>query len=188
MLDGVKKLLPAGTYPCQWRLRGQTVSGELTLEPSQSPVSVLFDAAGTWVDGENSRRLSPPHSEDLDVLRGWTRRGEEAVLIDVTMRHLFPPQSRARAQVALVGHEIPEDLLFNSAEFQVGGLTELSGVRPLKEVTWPRKWQDDPQATATWNSDAHQQWTSVGGDDLELQFTASMDFADHFSFSITSAL
>jgi hypothetical protein len=96
-----------------------------------------------------------------------------------------------QAKTALIGQGIPDEMLFDSVEFQVGGLTELSGVRPLKRVFVPRhlvfhtEAKGDPQATVTWNSDGtRQRWSTASGDNLELHFRANMDWREYYSFSV----
>jgi hypothetical protein len=76
-----------------------------------------------------------------------------------------------RAKVALIGHDLPEDTLFDSVEFQVGGLTELSGIHPLKKVAVPNTLENDPEASATWDSESTwQKWITTEGDEVELTF------------------
>ncbi|MFD1044140.1 HEPN domain-containing protein [Kibdelosporangium lantanae] len=191
----MKKLLSTGTYTCQWTYRGHTVSGELTLEASRPPAGRLVNAPGTWIEGETSRSFQP-HSDDVDVLRGSTHGARDTVLWDsedvallgARVQHELPERSWIQAKMALVGGRIPDDMLFDSVEFQVGGLTELSGVRPFKTVTIPRKWTGNPDLVATWNSDETSlEWTRPDGDQLRLGFTAHVTWPGHYSFSVTAA-
>src|SRR5690242_8624282 len=121
-----KLMLAAGTYPCQWTYRGQVMSGEIQLEGARVPVGEMFDAPGTWVVGEG-RSSFGPHEDTVDVLRGRLRSGYEIVLLGVRVQHSLPGRSRVSGQMALTGWALPEKLLFDSARFQVGGLTELAG-------------------------------------------------------------
>jgi hypothetical protein len=61
------------------------------------------------------------------------------MLLDVTINHWWPTAATFAAAYALVGvgEGVPDDLLFTSVEFEVGGSTELSGVHPIKEFTLP---------------------------------------------------
>ena len=184
----VKKLIvPPGTYPCQWRYRDQVVSGQLRLEESKAPAGELDKVSGVWVESEQSKSFEP-RMDGADVLWGWTGRGDDAALLDVEVEHFLPGRSSAWAKTALIGHDLPEDLLFDSVEFQVGGLTELSGIRPLKNVGVPVTLENDPVASATWDSEAtRQKWISAEGDQAELTFTAEMDWGQGYGFSLTAA-
>jgi hypothetical protein len=115
-----KLILAAGTYPYQWTYRDQVMSGEIQLEGSRVPVGEMFDAPGTWVEGEGSRSFEP-HEDTLDVLRGRLRSGYETVLLGVRIQHSLPERSWVHGQMALTGSALPEKLLFDSVKFQVGG-------------------------------------------------------------------
>jgi len=78
-----KLILAVGTYPCQWTYRDRVVSGEIRLEGSQVPTGEMFDAPGTWVEGEGCRSFEP-HEDTADVLRGQLRSGYETVPLDVS--------------------------------------------------------------------------------------------------------
>ena len=75
-----KLILAAGTYPCQWTFRDQAISGEIRLDGSQVPAGEMFDAPGTWVEGEGCRSFEP-HEDTVGVLRGRLRSGFEMVLL-----------------------------------------------------------------------------------------------------------
>lgn len=213
-----KLIVPTGAYPCQWRYRGQVLPGELRLEGAKAPVGELYDVPGTWVESEYKRRHATirrlraalsratgaqsrrilrgrvhsrsfqPHEDTTGILRGWTRRGDDTVLLDVRLGYLLPERSWLQAKMALIGHDLPEDTLFDSVEFQVGGLTELSGIHPLKNVAVPNTLENDPEASATWDSEATwQRWISTEGDEVELTFDPEIAWNQGFSFSLTAA-
>ena len=115
-----KLILAASTYPCQWTYRDQVISGEIQLEGSRVPGGEMFDAPGTWVEGEGSRSFEP-HEDTLDVLRGRLRSGYETVLLGVRIRHSLPERSWVHGEMALTGSALPGKLLFDSVRFQVGG-------------------------------------------------------------------
>ena len=182
-----KLTLAAGTYPCQWTYRDRVVSGEIGLEGSQMPTGEMFDAPGTWVEGAGCRSFEP-HEDTADVLRGRLRSGYETVLLGVRIQHLLPEHSWVDGRMALIGWGLPEKLLFDSVRFQVGGLTELAGVYPIKSITLPEALDTDVVISATWNAEAAARaWTTGGGDKLELEFTATIDHGRWYSFSLTSA-
>ena len=182
-----KLMLVAGTYPCQWAYRDQVMSGEIQLEGSRVPVGEMFDAPGTWVKGEGSRSFEL-HEDTVDVLRGRLRSGYETVLLGVRILHSLPERSWVHGQMALTGSALPEKLLFDSVRFQVGGLTELAGVYPVKSIALPETLDGDAVISATWNAEtAAQAWTTGDGDNLELEFTATIDHGRWYSFALSSA-
>lgn len=182
-----KLMLAAGTYPCQWTYRDQVMSGEIQLEGLRAPVGEMFDAPGTYVEGEGSRSFEP-HEDSVDVLRGRLRSGYETVLLGVRTQHYLPQRSWVHGQMALTGSALPEKLLFDSVKFQVGGLTELAGVYPVKSITLPETLDSDAVISATWNAEtAAQAWTTGDGDNLELEFTATIDHGRWYSFALSSA-
>src|SRR6266568_1633114 len=180
-------MLPAATYQCQWTYRDREVPGEMRLEALQTPAGALFDAPGTWDEAENSKTFIP-HSDDVEVLRGWVRRGYEAVLLNARVQHWWPGNSRVSANMALVGARLPDELVFHSVEFQVGGLTELAGAYPLKSVDPPYGLGPDQTVTVAWNTEtASQEWTTSAGDKLELEFAGGIERREGYSFTITSS-
>jgi hypothetical protein len=91
-------------------------------------------------------------------------------------------------RMALTGSALPGKLLFDSVKFQVGGLTELAGVYPIKSITLPEALDSDAVTSATWNAEtAAQAWTTGDGDSLELEFTATVDHGRWYSFALSSA-
>lgn len=88
----------------------------------------------------------------------------------------------------LTGSALPEKLLFDSVKSQVGGLTELAGLYPIKSITLPEALDSDAVTSATWNAEtAAQAWTTGEGDSLELEFTATIDHGRRYSFALSSA-
>jgi hypothetical protein len=68
------------------------------------------------------------------------------------------------------------------------GLTELAGVYPVKSITLPETLDSDAVISATWNAEtAAQAWTTGDGDNLELEFTATIDHGRWYSFALSSA-
>lgn len=183
-----KLILAAGTYPCQWTYRDQMISGEIWLEGSRVPGGEMFDAPGTYVEGDGCVSFEP-HDETADVLRGRLRSGYETVLLDVRIQHGLPGRSWVHSrQLALIGSALPENLLFDSVKFQVGGLTELAGVFPIKSITQPEVLDNDAVISATWNAEAAAQaWTTGDGDSLMLEFTATVDYGRSYSLALTTA-
>lgn len=93
------------------------------------------------------------HEDTVDVLRGRLRSGYETALLGVQIQHSLPGRSRVDSQMALTGSALPEKLLFDSVRFQVGGLTELAGVYPVKNITLPETLDCDAVISATWNAE-----------------------------------
>jgi hypothetical protein len=148
----------------------------------------MFDAPGTWVAGTTGSRSFEPHDDTVNVLPGRLRSGHQTVLLDAQVQHLLPERSWVQGQMALVGLSLPGELLFDSVKFQVGGLTELAGVYAIKSITLPESLGTDAVTGVTWNAEtAAQAWTTGDGDDLELEFTANINYGQWYSFSLTSA-
>jgi hypothetical protein len=131
-----KLMLDTGIYPCQWTYREQEIDGQIWLEGSQAPGGEMFDPPGTWGEGGGHQSFSP-HSNTAEMLWGRLRQGYKTVLLDVGIGHSQPGRSGLQARKALIGTDLPGNLLFDSVRFQVGGLTELSGVYPLKDISFP---------------------------------------------------
>jgi hypothetical protein len=182
-----KLVIPEGSYPCQWTYRNQVIPGEVRLQGSQVPSGDMFDAPGTVTPGDGVATFEP-HEDSQRVLRAWLRRGTEAVLLDVQVQHLLPRESRVRSRMALVGWKMPDDLKFEAARFQVGGLAELAGVYPLKNVSFPDTLDDGAMVSVTWNAEmATQTWITDSGDSVELDFTATTSVERGYSFALSSA-
>ena len=147
----------------------------------------MFDAPGTSTEGE--RLISfEPHEDNQEILRAWLRSGNQAVLLNVQIQHLLPQESRVQGQMALIGWRMPDNLLFDTVRFQVGGLTELAGVYPLKSITLPKTLDSDAVLSATWNAEMTTQvWTTDSGDCVELNFTATTEVERWYSFAVSSA-
>lgn len=152
-----KLTLAAGTYPCEWTYRDEVVSGDLRLEGSQGPAGEMFDAPGTWVAGTTGSRSFEPHDDTVNVLPGRLRSGHQTVLLGAQVQHLLPERSWVQGQMALVGLSLPGELLFDSVKFQVGGLSELAGVYPIKSITLPESLGTDAVTGVTWNAETAAQ-------------------------------
>jgi hypothetical protein len=176
-------MIATGTYAGEWTHRNEVVHGDMRLEGSRSPGGE-FDAKR-----DGSRSFSRQHMETVAVLRGRLRSGHDAVLLDARLTHWWPGRTAVRATMVLVGLGLPEgELLFDSVKFQVGGLTELAGVYPLKSVTLPKTLEADAEFSATWNAEtATQTWTTDSGDELALEFTACIGPCAGYSLSLTSS-
>jgi hypothetical protein len=140
----VKLGVQPGDYSCTWSMDGKTIAGQVDLRASERPVGHVFDL-DKWTfetsdSGEEIRSFSGPVDEKLPVVRGTLRDNRDVVLMDATLSHWMPDRAFVRAEMALCGLSLPaqDPLLFDSISFQVGGLTELSGVRPIKSKQVPR--------------------------------------------------
>ena len=179
-----KLVLRPDRYDGKWIFGDERVSGSILLQGQRCPSGKLGEVPGTTL---RHAEVGFPHDDEVDVLRGWLETNHEVVLLGVTLLHWFPGRTRMSADVALVGGEVPEDLLFTSIEFQVGGLTELAGVRPLKDVLMPHTLSEGAVFSATWGEHSVQRWITADGDELELNFTATVDYGDWYGMAVTSA-
>lgn len=182
-----------GEYACTWSVNGATVAGELEIVGRQRPRGSVFDAPGVWTPEHNDtgpavRRFSP-HTVEFPRLCGRLRTNQDVVLLDAKITHLFPEQARLSARMALCGLGVPnrDEPLFDSVEFQVGGLTELSGVRALKEFEVPiGRGTAERQFTASWNGDADQEWRSTSGDSLSLNYVVDLRCDRGYRYHVSS--
>lgn len=188
-------LIAAGSYSCTWFIGNDRVCGDLQLTGARGPKGAAFEVPGAWTDsstedGPSSRRFRP-HTVEMPVLRGRLRSGHDVSLVDAKVRHIFPEQSEVTARMALCGRWFPlgdGELMFSSVEFQVGGLTELAGVSPVKDITLPAERQDDPTISATWDSTAATQtWTTATGDEVSLEFVSNIKSNLRYSISLASS-
>lgn len=168
------------------------MSGELELAGGKMPRGLVFDMPGGWTvttaaSGETVSHFSP-HTVEVPMLRGRFRTNHNSVLLDAEVSYVFPEQARARAKMALCGWEIPnqDPLLFDSVEFQVSGLTELSGVTAFREMTLPTSDATDRHFSATWNSSADQAWQAATGEELSLGYVAHVNFDRSYRYSVSS--
>ncbi|MDQ3764453.1 MAG: hypothetical protein M3460_23695 [Actinomycetota bacterium] len=168
---GSKLVLTSERYDGKWFFGNTQVSGSVDLRGGRRPIGRLTEAPGS-VPAPGVAGF--PHQEGLDRLRGRLETNHEIVLLEACLRHLFPGRTQLVADTALVGGEVPEDLLFSSVEFQVGGLTELTTVRPLREVLIPQALNVGTKFSATWGEHSIQRWHTSDGDRVELEFIASI--------------
>jgi hypothetical protein len=66
-------------------------------------------------------------------------------------------------------------------------LTELATVLPMSEVHLPGVLVAGSEFTATWGQHGTQTWTMPNGDDITLQFAATMSDKDFYGFSVTTS-
>jgi hypothetical protein len=93
------------------------------------------------------------------------------------------------AQLAVVGPTLREnpELLFDEITFQVDGLTELSGVAPLKEYKVPLQLVDGVPYGGAWNGESTQEWTGSDGDRVQMHYLASFAAPQWYKLSFTTA-
>lgn len=189
----MKKLnLAPGEHSCTWMIDGQKAPGTVTLESGQRPRAHASGLPERWrmvaSRDDDSELPSYPHLEQLSEIRGRLLSGYEVVLLGVEVRHQFPGIASATADIALCGRDLPrgDELIPWSVEFQVGGLSEFAGVRPLEQISI-----DVPErGSATeyrvvWNPQARQSWTIPGYDQVDVDFVAHTKQDDSHSFAIT---
>jgi hypothetical protein len=88
--------------------------------------------------------------------------------------------------MALVGSSLPEGLLFDAVKFQDGVWQSWPVYNPIKTITLPASLGADAVIGVIWNAKtAAQAWITGDGDDLELEFTANIDYSQWYSCSLT---
>jgi len=103
------------------------------------PAKSMSTGHDGWIDP--SWTAWEPSVEPYGVARGQLRNNLDVALIDASVSHELPGQSRLQADLAVCGANLREntDLLFDEITFQVTGLTALSGVPPLEVLRAPGK-------------------------------------------------
>lgn len=179
-----KLVLAPERYDGKWIFGDTQVSGNVDLQGGRRPIGKLAEAPGS-VPAPGA--VGFPHQESLDRLRGQLETNHEIALLGACLQHQLPGRTRLVADTALVGGEVPEDSLFSSVEFQVGGLTELATVRPLREVSIPQILSVGTEFSATWGEHSVQRWHSSDGDCVELEFIASIAHRAWYGFGVTTS-
>src|SRR5262245_42364109 len=123
-----KLVLAPERYDGKWTIGDAQVSGPVDLRGGQRPAGLLFQAPASLPDP--GFVTFPADVAGPEVLRGRLETNHQVALTGTRLAHRFPGRTRLQAHTALVGGEVPDELLFSSVEFQVGGLTELATVRP----------------------------------------------------------
>ncbi|TDO44180.1 hypothetical protein EV651_1394 [Kribbella sp. VKM Ac-2571] len=131
-----KLMLGYGEYRANWEYDGKSLSGAVSLQRGRGPEWELDEeSTETGYDALRAAR-----SVRVEQLGGTLTSNHEIVLLDVRVNHWWPGRASLAATYGLlgVGAGVPDDLQFTSVEFQVGGLTELSGVQPFKDLVLPQ--------------------------------------------------
>jgi hypothetical protein len=138
---------------------------------------VVFEDPSAWMAPPDA--VDPPgavfsmgRTEEHPVLRGTLRTNHEVILLGARVTHLLPGYSRISGRLGLLGLEVPEgDLLFDAVDFQVTGLSSLSGVSPLTRVQVPNAGRSSDAAyVLTLNSEVDQTWSMPCGDTITLRY------------------
>lgn len=154
----------------------------------------VFDAPGVWTPsseepGSETWQFSS-HTVAYPVLRGRARTNHEVVLLDVNVMHIFPEQAQFESRMALCGFGIPntEELLFDTIRFQVGGLTELSGVTAFRKAQIPlrRTGDSNQEFIATLSNDGDQEWETESGDTLALDYVVQVNSDHGYRYDVSS--
>ncbi|WP_406394642.1 hypothetical protein OG806_32265 [Streptomyces sp. NBC_00882] len=188
----MKKLpISSDEYQCTWVVDGASVTGTLELAGGKIPRGEIFDIPGEgWTPGVDSEgveyRTFEPNTRRFPQLRGRLRTNHEVVLIDAQISYLFPGQAHLWAKMALCGLEVSKEAQpFNTIEFQVGGLTELSGHRPLKEMRLPTTYVPDMEYSVKWNAEADQTWCADTDEEISLKFAPNAKWDRGYSYSVS---
>jgi hypothetical protein len=182
-----KPMLDYGEYRASWDYDGKTLAGALNLQPGRGPEGELDeDSTGT------GDALRAGRSLRVGQLAGSLTSNHEVVLLDVRINHWWPGRASLAATYGLVsvGAGIPDDLQFTSVWFQVGGLTELSGVQPFKDLVLPPPdaLQADFVTSATWNAEAASQtWTAENGDQISLRYDPTWPNLGGFGYTVRTS-
>ncbi|MET9265255.1 hypothetical protein [Amycolatopsis sp. NPDC004079] len=190
------QLLSVGEYPLEWRLAdGSSVPGVLTLAGAETVTGTAYGLPAEPPSHEDAARARPswtvwePGVKPYGVVRGELRNNLDIALPDACVSHQLPGHSVLLASLAMIGPKLRDnrDLVFDEITFQVEGLTELSGVAPLKEYKIPQRLADDATYGGTWNGESTQEWTNHGGDRVRMHYVASFAAPQGYKLSFTTA-
>ncbi|WP_116202544.1 hypothetical protein [Amycolatopsis circi] len=188
-------LLPAGEYSLEWRLAdGSSVSGVLTLAGEENVTGMAYDLPAEPPSADITAKIDPswtawePGIKPYGVVRGQLRNNLDVVFPEAYVSHQLPGQSMLLAELAIVGPRLSEntELVFDEITFQAGGLTELSGVTPLKTYRYITRFDDGEPFGGTWNADSTQEWTRADGDTMRLHYLASFTAPQLHKLSFTT--
>src|SRR6266700_2836213 len=131
-----------GDHRCTWVIDGATMPGIVNLAANAAPSGPVDETADEWdvaygEDGVGHTQTLSPQSKTYDKLAGTLRDGRDFIVLDARLNK-FIGQGFIRGKLAVCGLGLGDsNLMFDSISFQVGGLTELSGVAPVKRIAWP---------------------------------------------------
>lgn len=194
----IKLLVEPGEHPCSWTIEGHEVAGLIQLSTDSEIVGHAFEVPGQWSPLEHGKNKSgeaveswqewAPKNLHSPTIHGRLRNGYDIVLIDTDIQHFTPEQTRLLPRLAICGFALNgSSLKFETLSFQVGGLTELSGVTALKATRSPQRLnEEDPKFEAYWNKKSSQTW-HVGDDTVELHYRATARTFDPYHFYIETA-
>lgn len=194
----IKLLVEPGEHPCAWMIDGHEVAGLVQLSTDSEPVGYAFEVPGQWAPMEHminesgkvvaSSQEWTPQGQHGVTVHGRLRNGYDIVMLDTEIRHFTPEQTRLVPRLAICGFGLQSsNLQFETLSFQVGGLTELSGVTALKATRSPKKLnEEEAKFEAHWNRDSSQAW-QVDDDTVELHYRVSARTFDPYRFFIETA-
>ncbi len=109
-------------------------------------------------------------------------------MLDVSINQWWMDRAALVARSALCGLGLEADnLQFDEIEFQVGGLTELSGVAPIAETEFPPETPGSPKRFGmTWRSESEQEW-QAGSDRINLSYHHWARVFDLYQFSVSTS-
>jgi hypothetical protein len=174
-----------GDYDCTLLIEDGRHAASLTLKADRMPHGTVHEVAGGSSIDEQGTRTWWPITAKLPLVRGQLRSGAELLLIDVRLTYSDPNGSADfSATQCIVGTDHDADDLFTGVSFQVGGLTELSGVQPIKDMLLTEVGVKGGQYGFTENADADQSWV-VDGYTYSLQWWSRLRTFDPFGYGVT---
>jgi hypothetical protein len=195
----IRRLLSPGDYPLVWQAHdGTSVSGLVTLAGGEAVTGMAYDLPAKSMSTGHDGWIDPswtawePSVEPYGVARGQLRNNLDVALIDASVSHELPGQSRLQADLAVCGANLREntDLLFDEITFQVTGLTALPGVPPLRYFELPasmRGGERPPEFRATWNDEAERSWPAGAEDTVRMHYLGSFSHPQLYTMSVTAS-
>ncbi|MEU0532333.1 HEPN domain-containing protein [Amycolatopsis tolypomycina] len=175
-----------------WQLaNGNEIHGHLDFPTARRVSGTAFGlpmetSAGSDVDSEEGFWVSTTPRQ-YGTLRGLLRNGHDVALLNAQVTPVLPEHTLVGADLALRGPGLRAntDLLFPKFRFQVGGLTELAGVAPLK-LRIPRTLAKGTEFSGTWTAPT-QTWTTAEGDTITLDFVATINAPSPYELRVRTS-
>jgi len=184
-----KSRLVGEKHACVFEYHGHELAGSVYFAASGRTKAEIFDVPASLYETETDdgvKGASFPQEETLPVLRGQLREGRSFALVDPEIFILLPERAYVSCNSSICGIGLPEALTFDRIAFQVGGLTELFGTRPILRTRWPKDMRETgAEFGMEWNPAACAK-ANVDDYELELNFEVRSRIFDPYNFSVTT--
>lgn len=199
MSDGVplKQVITPGEYRVIWAVPTQDggsiqLEGDLDLRPDRQPEGNIYGEglAEHQIQGK-SRRIDLPQTYEPGLIKGQLLNGQYVVLVDAAVHVWMHDRALIYGRAALIGRSplSSDEVNILKMKIQIEGLDAITGISPIKELSFPRGKQDGKRfLEASWqiigNPDSTQEW-SDDSVELGLRFDCSWTAPEGFFFRLS---